>query len=294
MAKAGPDTWSIALAMNSAAHRHVFEDVLAEVAEVITSFETATAWCVTGYAAARPAEDDLMAHVAVAAAAAGADLPEITIALVPDVDWVREVQARFPPIEVGRFFVHGAHYRDVVPPAKIGIRMDAGAAFGTGEHESTRGCLEALATMSDTAVHTALDLGSGSGILAIAIAKLYPARVVAADNDAVAVSVARANAAANGVATRITAVRSDGFRNPALRAHAPYDLIAANILARPLIRTAPTLSRHLAIGGHAVLSGLLVDQEAWVNETYDRCGCTAVNRIAIGAWLTLVLKRVGG
>ncbi len=291
MAETAPAGWSIVLAPVGAAGRTVFEDVLAEFAEAVASFETAAGWRVTGYGAARPAEAELTARLAAAAARMGDEPPRVAVEPVADRDWVRAAQERFPPVEAGCFFVHGAHHRGAAPQGKIAIRIDAGAAFGAGAHESTRGCLLALTRGAGAPVGAALDLGTGSGILAIALAKLHDARVVAADDDPTAVTTARANAAANGVASRVSVVASRGFRNPALRAGAPYDLIAANLFVRPLVRMAPTLARHLAVGGRAVLSGLLVGQERRLRDACGRCGCAAADRIALGDWLTLTFER---
>jgi ribosomal protein L11 methyltransferase len=170
--------------------------------------------------------------------------------------------------------------------------MDGGPAFGTGEHQSTRGCLIALDRLArGRTLNNILDLGCGSGILSIAAAKIWPAEITAADMDADAVAMTTRCADANGVAGRITALRSRGFQNPGIRARAPFDLVFANILAGPLMRLAPAIARHLAPGGRVVLSGLLDGQEPEVLEAYGAHGLAVAERIELDDWLTLVLSK---
>ena len=164
-------------------------------------------------------------------------------------------------------------------------------AFGTGSHETTRGCLLAFERMPAPGEGAVLDLGTGSGILAIAAAKLWRRPVLAADSDAVSVETARENASRNGVGAMIETCRSRGFSNARLRRGAPYSLIAANILADPLIRLAPRFARYLDTDGRAVLSGLLVEQEDAVAQACASHGLAVRDRIEIGGWATLVVGR---
>jgi ribosomal protein L11 methyltransferase len=249
-------------------------------------------WVVAAYIDASPDRADVMSRIAAAAASAGIETPDVTIAPVPDIDWVSHVHARTPPIRAGRFYVYGSHVEEAVPAGCVPILMDAGPAFGTGEHQSTHGCLMALdALAEDRTISKILDLGCGSGILSIAAARIWPTDIIAADVDEDAVAMALRCAAANGVAGRIAAFRSRGFQNSRLRAGAPFDLVLANILARPLVRLAPAIARHLAPGGRVVLSGLLVEQGPAVLEAYGKQALTLADRIEIGEWLTLVMKK---
>ncbi len=192
---------------------------------------------------------------------------------IPDIDWVSKTQSGLRPVRAGRIIVHGTHDRSVPKPNDISVCLDAGMAFGTGHHGTTAGCLLALDRQTRRrSFRQILDLGTGSGVLAIAAAKLHNATIVASDNDPVAVSTARWNIKENSVASKIRCVVSDGFQNGTIRANAPYDLILANILAGPLRRMARDLARHLAARGMVILSGLLPHQKAAIVATYRSQG----------------------
>jgi ribosomal protein L11 methyltransferase len=214
---------------------------------------------------------------------------------LPDKDWVAENQRSFQPFAVGPFWVHPSHVVEGQPAGTIALRIDAGMAFGTGTHATTRGCLELLATLDARETENAVDVGCGSGILAIAMAKLWQRRVVGSDNDAEAVAVARENAALNGVGDLCQFVHAKGLGDPALRARAPYDLVVANILAGPLIELSDSFSAAVRPAGHALLSGLLLEQAADILRVYDRWGFTLERHIDLetgGAWWrTLLLRR---
>jgi ribosomal protein L11 methyltransferase len=174
----------------------------------------------------------------------------------------------------------------------VPIELDAGLAFGSGEHATTQGCLLELDRLAGRRrFRRVLDLGCGSGILAIAAAKLGAARVIAADNDPLAVAVARENATRNRVGHRIRCLTSAGYRNPLLRTFGPYDLILANILADPLCALARECARHLAPGGIAVLSGLLDRQAARVIAPHRQARLRLRHEITIGIWTTLVMSK---
>ena len=256
---AGPDMWRIEVVLPDHAPVEPFEAAMARDDGTVTiSLDEAGGWRLASYAEAFPDRADVTARIAVAAASVGIAAPAVTIEKVPDVDWVSHVQARTPPIRAGRFYVHGSHVAEPVPDECVGILMDAGPAFGAGDHQSTRGCLIALDGLArGRPMEKILDLGCGSGILSIAAARIWPAEIIAADFDPDAVAMTKRWADANGVASRVSAVRSRGFQNRGLRAGAPFDLVFANILARPLERLAPVIARHLAPGGRVVLSGLL-------------------------------------
>ncbi len=242
-----------------------------------------------------PARD----QVAAALTAAGLEPPSFTIEALPALDWVVESQKGLPPLRAGRFFVFASHAAGVGgarPPSAIAIRIDAGRAFGTGHHESTRGCLLALDALSRrgrprACPRACLDLGCGSGILAIALAKLWRAPVVACDIDPLAVAITRENARLNGVASAVHVVLSDGAARRSLLGRGPYGVITANILAAPLGAMAGDLRRVLAPGGSLVLSGLLRSQERAVLAPYRARHLRLKHRLVLGDWVTLVLRR---
>jgi len=222
-------------------------------------------------------------------AAIGAPLPEAAIEPLGARDWVAENRAALPAIQAGPFYVYGAHITDPPPPGSIPLRVEASAAFGTGRHESTRGCLLALADLAarERPVARALDMGCGTGILAMAVARLWGCPVTAVDSDANAARLCAENARVNDLAALVHAERGDGYQSPAVARHAPFDLIVANILAEPLCAMAPDLRRHLAPGGVAILSGLLATQAAPVLARHRPLVVRA--RVPLGDWVTLVL-----
>ena len=215
----------------------------------------------------------------------------ITVAPLPDQDWIRLSQEGLPPVRAGRFFVYGAHDAGKVPHGVIPMKIEAGLAFGTGHHETTALCLEALSELArgQAAFRNVLDLGTGTGLLAIGAAKLWKRRVLASDIDPVAVEVTRENARANGVAPLVLAAVADGLENPLLKNGAPYDLLIANILAGPLTRLAPSITRAMAPGGTLLLSGLLRNQELLVTSFYPRLRLKERRRD--GPWSALVLEK---
>ncbi len=206
-------------------------------------------------------------------------------------NWQVAIERDFPPLKIGRFFVHGAHARRLLPRGAWGVQVEAGMAFGSGEHATTSGCLLAIDRLARRRrIRSVLDMGCGSGILAIAAARAWPrARQLAVDVDPVSVRVAQANMRKNRLHLR--AARSDGYRAKAVRAFGPYDLILSNILARPLVQFSRALAAHLAPGGIAVLSGLLSTQAAYVLAAHRRQGLRLERRIVRDGWTTLVMVR---
>ena len=250
------------------------------------------AWTLDAYFDREPDAADLAALHALAPSAAPGSA---AVERLPDADWVTLSQASFAPVRAGRFVVHTAAHADAVRPGDIGLRIEAGLAFGTGQHATTRGCLEALDGLARTrGFRRIADLGTGTGVLAMAAAKRWrQARVVASDIDPVAVAVARGNLRANGVrsgrrAGQIDLLTAAGAAGPRLAG--PFDLIVANILARPLIALAPAIVARLAPGGVVVLAGLLDTQARRVAAAYTARGCRLARRSA-GEWPTLVLVR---
>jgi ribosomal protein L11 methyltransferase len=209
---------------------------------------------------------------------------------LPDQDWIRHSQEGLPPVRAGRFFVYGAHDAGRVPDGVIPIRIEAGMAFGTGHHETTALCLAALSDLARARRYRhMLDLGCGTGLIAIGAAKLWKRPVLASDIDPVAVAVTKENARGNGAGPLVRAVAADGLINPVLAMSAPYDLIVANILAGPLTRLAPQIIAALASGGTLILSGLLNNQEDLVLSFYHRLRLKQHRRE--GPWSALVMEK---
>jgi len=216
---------------------------------------------------------------------------EVTVEALPDQDWIRTSQQGLPPVRAGRFFVYGAHDAGTVPPGVIPLKIEAGLAFGTGHHETTALCLEALSDLAKRRrFSNVLDLGCGTGLLAIGAAKLWKRTVLASDIDPVAVEVTRENAISNGEAPLIRAVTADGLISPALSEAAPYDLLIANILAGPLTFLAPFIARSVVQGSVILLSGLLNNQENLVLSFYRPHGFVLQKTYRQGPWSALVLE----
>lgn len=211
---------------------------------------------------------------------------------LPDIDWVARSLEGLKPVRAGRFFVHGAHDRRKRHSGELAIEIEAGLAFGTGHHGTTAGCLEMLEqVVRREHPRNALDLGTGSAVLAIAVARLAHIRVLATDIDPVAVKVAAANARLNHVKALVETVTAPGFHHPIFSARAPFDLIVANILARPLMRLAPEMARHIALGGSIVLSGILDRQRDAVVSAYVGQQFRHVRTLHREGWVTIHLKR---
>ena len=206
-------------------------------------------------------------------------------------DWVAASLADLKPVAAGRFTVHGAHDRVHVTANRIGIEIEAALAFGTGHHGTTRGCLLALdGIVKRTAPRRVLDIGTGTGVLAIAAAKALRVPVLASDIDPEAVRIARENARLNGIAPFLEYLHAAGLGAPRFGTRAPFDLVFANILLPPLKRLAGPLRPLLAPRAHVVLSGLLAAQEQAALAAYRPHGLTLVRRIPLGEWVTLVLR----
>jgi ribosomal protein L11 methyltransferase len=265
---------------------------LDERAGTVSAFETSEAealWRVEAYPRAPLLDAALEVRLALLAAAAGGHLIAVSEERLPERDWLLENRRAFPPLRIGRFFVHGSHWRGVPPAGTIAIEIDAATAFGTGEHPSTRGVLLALGALARRRrFRQPLDVGTGSGILTIAAARLLHRQVVASDIDPGAVRVASYHARRNGVARQVRTVCAAGLNGKrARRRH--YDLVLANILARPLALMARDLARAVRPGGVVVLAGLLQRQEAQVLAAYRAQSLTLQRRLVIDGWSTLIL-----
>jgi ribosomal protein L11 methyltransferase len=254
-------------------------------------------WQVTAYVEGEPDEVLIADLLALVPSAARGD---VEVERLPAQDWLTLSQQGLQPITAGRFHVYTAAHADTLRPGQIGIRIEAGQAFGTGQHATTAGCLTILDRLANTgyAFANILDLGTGSGILALAAVKRWPhARLIASDIDPVSVEVAIENVELNGErvgrgAGAIELLAADGFEDARLRARAPYDLVLANILAGPLVALAADIARVMAPGGNLLLAGLLTTQADDVIAAYVAVGCRLVERhVVVGDWPTLRLTR---
>jgi len=218
---------------------------------------------------------------------------DFAVSDLPDTDWVAKVRRELAPVRAGRFFVYGSHDAHRVPDGAVALLIEAAMAFGTGHHGTTIGCLRALDRLAQSGVvaHDVADIGCGTGVLAMAAAKLWPAAVLACDIDRLAVEVARANVACNGLEGRVICVEAAGFDHPTIIRAAPFDLILGNILKGPLVALAPEMSRNLVPGGHAILSGLLNQQAKEITAIYTKNGLIVHDREEIGDWTTLCLEK---
>ena len=283
--------WRIAVRVEGAAAAASVADILDELTGSVSAFETRASepaeWLVESYAhgvLVNAALDLRLTLVATAARGKILDLIELPVA---ERDWLAENRRAFPPQQIGRFFVHGSHWRERPPAGSIAIEIDAATAFGTGEHASTRGCLLAFDRLAKARrFRRPRDIGTGSGILAIAVAKTLRRVVLASDLDPVSVRVARHHARRNGVARCVRLACAAGVgrsRN--------HDLVLANILARPLAMLARDLAHAMAPGGRVILSGLLRRQEAGVLAAYRTQRLLLDRRIVIDGWVSLVLRK---
>jgi ribosomal protein L11 methyltransferase len=270
-------------------------DVLAESFDnneaAIAAFERPDGdWDVTVYFAVQPDETAVRALVELASDAATA--AAVAFDRVEARDWVKSSLEGLVPVTAGRFIVHGQHDRARVPVHAIGIEIEAALAFGTGHHGTTRGCLMLLdEVLRSRWPRRPLDLGTGTGVLAIAAAKALRQPVLASDIDRRSAMVARDNARANGVGDFVEAIHAPGFASPKIRARAPFDLVMANILANPLRRLATPMTRHLAPSALVILSGLLPHQANAVIAAYRSAGLILVKRLQLDGWTSLLMRK---
>jgi ribosomal protein L11 methyltransferase len=246
------------------------------------------AWRVTVYFEIAP--DERMLRSLVASAAGDDQASALRFERIAKKDWVAESLAGLQPVSAGRFIVHGAHDRAKIPSNRVGIEIEAAVAFGTGHHGTTRGCLLALDRTCKAAQRRrarVLDLGTGTGVLAIGAARSFHTHVLATDIDGPSVRAARENVRLNRAGAFVEVIKADGVA--ALRQRGPFDLIFANILLRPLQRLATPLTRLAAPGAHIVLSGILQSQANATITSYSRL--TLERRIEIDGWTTLIMRK---
>lgn len=220
------------------------------------------------------------------------EVSQITIEAIDNTDWLEATWRNFPPQTIGRFFVYGSHYEGERPGDKVQLHVNAATAFGSGEHETTRGCLLNIDQLAQDGFNPsrALDMGCGSGILALAIAKIWGVNVMAVDNDPEAVRVAEYNVHLNET-PQVQCLVSQGFEDSIVSKSGPYPLIVANILAQPLIDMAASMAQALDQGGYLILSGLLTRQKQDVLSAYEEQGLTFVRGVEENNWQALLLTK---
>jgi len=274
-----------------------FERTLGAKAWAVSSFELPPGadWMVEVLFDRRPKDDETRRTIVGTAALLDIAAPTPVVAPVEDDDWVARALQQQPPVRAGRLYVHGSHATKRVPAGSVPILIDAAQAFGTGHHESTKGCLLALDGISRRLRRNSrlsmLDMGCGSGVLAIAMWKLWRAKPLAVDVDPRAVEETIRNAKRNGCARFLQAKVARGFRGRRVMRGPRFRVVAANILARPLCAIATPLAARLVSGGRAILSGLLSEQTPTVEASYRARGLAVERRIVLGGWTTLVLRK---
>jgi ribosomal protein L11 methyltransferase len=271
----------------------VLGEILDGARTAVTVFESAPgAWTVEIYSDG--AIESAVLRAAVRAAGNAQAAERLAFTRVPENDWVSLSLAGLAPVRAGRFVVHGAHDRARIPANAIGIEIEAALAFGTGHHGTTRGCLlafESLLKKHGSAPLRVLDIGTGTGVLAIAAARALHGVIVASDIDPVSVCAARLNARANRVGGYVLVLQAAGLNAPGIRAGGPYNLVFANILLTPLKRLAQSIARLTAHGGRVVLSGLLPHQADAARFAYTAQGMRLERRMEVAGWCTLILRR---
>jgi ribosomal protein L11 methyltransferase len=259
----------------------------------IAAFESPDGrWDITVHFADPPDETSIRELVGLAA---GDEVAQaITFDTVEARDWVKATLEELVPVRAGRFIVHGHHDRARIPPNKIGIEIEAALAFGTGHHGTTRGCLLLLdSVLKAYRPRRVLDLGTGTGVLAIAAARALQIKVLASDIDPLSVRVAHENARLNGTGDLVETIRAVGFAAPDFAQRGPFDLVLANILANPLRQMATAMATHLAPSALIILSGLLPHQAQSVIAAYRARGLVLKRHIQIEGWSSLLMRKVG-
>ena len=264
---------------------------VALMASLIETGENKNKWKMEAIFDGMPDKSVLGVTITIASMSAEIDEPEWDLMPVPKKNWLRENLLDFPPLELGRYYIYGSHIENPkVPKGKIALQIDAATAFGSGEHATTQGCLQAfedvLKMMQPKKI---LDMGCGSGILAMAASKVLGDKVQidAVDIDPESVRVTSENIRINNVDKNIKVFQSAGYE----KITGTYDLVFANILARPLMEMAPNLHKHLKTGGVAILSGFLNGQKAWVLKAHAKAGLKFVKVYKVKEWSTAIVKR---
>ena len=271
-----------------------FEESFAEEFSTVSSFEIEGSqdWKVDIYHSTEPDEAKIRESVRQLGVLLKIEEVQYSIKRVEEKDWVIETIKSFPPISVGGFFVYGSHFEGQVPASKFGVLMDAGIAFGSGEHHTTSSCLMAIEKLArKKRFYNVLDMGSGSGILSIAAARVWrDAKILGIDIDEDSVTFSRKYAAQNNIKRSLKFYATDGYKSAIVKRAGKYDLIISNILARPLMKFARNLKRNLQDRGYVVLSGLTEKQQSMVLSAHRMQGLKLKQRIIKGGWATLILS----
>lgn len=292
-----PELWRATL---TAAKDHAFplSEALEFHCDSVSMFEHedhADLMVLHGYCEDKPSEEGLKSALKIMADNLNIACPEVEISLIPATNWLEESYQSFPPIDAGCFYIYGSHIdQETLPEGKRTIQINAATAFGSGEHGTTYGCLKAIdhyARPLRRKQSKILDMGCGTGILGIAAAKLLKQPVLLIDNDPEAVKVSNENIALNQVKRYAHAFEGDGYKAPQVSEEGPFDLIIANILAKPLMDMAPDMAENLALNGKAILSGLLVSQVKSVRRAQEAAGLKFVKKFTHGDWATLVFEK---
>ena len=270
----------------------LFQNALEPLVSAVSRQKRNGEWLVRAYTVEQPEPSLILGMISEAAEKAGISPPYVHIELLPQIDWVAQSLQNLNPIKIGRFIIRGSHTPECTNPSTIEIEINAGTAFGTGHHASTKGCLLALGKMTQSPTpKNCLDLGCGAGILSFAVAKLWKTKTMACDIDRNAVQVAKENATMNQVHCLVRCAVSDGFRSPIVRYKGPYDLIMANILFRPLVRLAPSTIYNMSPSGTLIISGILEQQKTAITATYRSLGLYLIRRFSVDGWTTLVMRK---
>jgi ribosomal protein L11 methyltransferase len=281
----------IAPTLNSAA----FEDVLERHCAVVSSFliPPDNRSRLQGVSETLLNKDILYSELSKAASLLDVTISNFTIIPMAARDWVADNLAEFPPILVGPYYMYGSHIEGAAPSGSIGIKLDAGPAFGTGEHATTQGCLTAFDRLAKQGnrYNRILDMGCGSGILSIAAAKTWRSKTIACDIDPGAVQVASDNARVNNVKPLILTQAGNGFETAMVKTEAPYDMIVSNILANPVCAMASELAKCLQPKGTVILSGFLTVDARRVTANYIQFGLVLKAQINVNGWVTLIFRK---
>lgn len=272
-----------------------FADVFEKTAQAVSWYEDEATkkWQIEAIYPSRPFVQNIRAKIEKRAHLLHKPVPTVTFKILPTQDWLTENFRSFEPLTLGSFYLYGSHHEKSVPAGKIGIHLDAATAFGSGRHETTQGCLEALEEIAEkNPWQKSLDMGCGSGILTIAMAFLRPqSLIIGCDCDMEAVRVARENCVLNQQETQVNVIQSNGFTASEIQAHKPYDLIVANILVEPLKNMVLDMANFLAKGGRLILSGILSSQAADLILLYEKNGFLLTQGKILGEWSTLVFTK---
>ncbi|MFY9287598.1 MAG: 50S ribosomal protein L11 methyltransferase [Alphaproteobacteria bacterium] len=271
-----------------------FADILGETADAVSVFappRTKEAK-IEGFYQIRPNPKGLTAQIAILAMLKGIKAPKLHLKEMPKLDWLKKVAEDFPPLSIARWTIHGVQHRHKVLNRRNALQIEATSAFGTGEHPTTRGCLMMLDWMlkRQISMQNMLDMGCGSGILALAFAQATRGRAVAVDLDPQSVAIARSNRSANGLQNHVQIALGNGYQTQLVHRFAPYDLIMSNIFAGPLSHLAHDLKNHLKPGGMVILAGLLNHQANRVLAAHRLQRIYLVKRLVIGEWTILALQ----